>query len=190
MDNVKNHNVLFAWFGILAVAVFSVAWMCAAAVDPSWVFGKNMISEFGISDTNAKYLFNYGCMVTGALTVVFGLGYIIRTKCNKNKIIGVIIATGGVFLALVGVFTMDTGSGSLHSLVAVLMAFFIACAVIASAAKDWRSGREMFTGITVALVTIIIITLITCEFPMFEACAAIAVLIWLTLESVKIILDA
>ena len=55
----KPHNVAFAWFGVIAVVVFSICWICAAAIDTTWVFGENTLSDLGASDSDAKMYFNY-----------------------------------------------------------------------------------------------------------------------------------
>ncbi|MCL1979028.1 MAG: DUF998 domain-containing protein [Methanomassiliicoccaceae archaeon] len=185
MKALKDNSIAFSWFGIIGVAVFIIAWMCAASIDATWQFGVNTLSEFGISDTDASYYFNYGCRITGILIVVTGIGRVLYSKNAGYTIGGILLAVGGFFLALVGVYTMDTDA---HSLVAVCMAVFLFAAIIAIAAGNWAADRKVFAGVGIASAFILFVLAIAGDTAVLEAYGIIVAMIWFLAESVNVIL--
>ena len=187
MISLKDHSAMFAWLGMVAVAVFSIAWICAASIETGWHFGVNTLSEFGISDTAARYYFNYGCMITGILVTIFGAG---RTGFSKNlghAVGGALLFSGGIALALVGVFTMDS---SLHGPVAVTMAAFIFGAIIAITIGNWYANKKIFAGIGIVVIFCILPMVFVLSVAGLEGYGIILALIFLTAESVNLLLSS
>jgi hypothetical membrane protein len=172
---------------MIGVAAFIFAWVCAASIDTAWQFGVNTLSEFGISDTDASLYFNYGCcMITGAFIVAFGIG---RAACAKNKghaAGGTLLAVGGVFLALVGWFTMD--AWDTHRLVAVSMAALMFFGIVAVSAGNWAADRKVFAGVGVIVAFMLATMSIAFDVAELEAYGIILAMIWLLSESVNMIL--
>ncbi len=188
MKLLNDRSTGFAWFGILGVAVFMTIWLFASAADPAWEFGVNTLSEFGISDTDAKLFFNFGCMITGILMAVFGVGRAAYGKNVGHSVGGSMIFVAGVALALVGVFTMD--QGYVHSFVAVVAALFIFMAMIAIAAGNWAAGKKVLAGVGVVMVFMLSAMAIAYDVAMLEAYGIILAMIWFLLESMNMILSS
>ena len=91
--DAKKHAAAFGWFGVLAVAVFSIIWLACYSVDTSWVWGKNSISDFGISDTDAASFFKYGCAIVGVLLAIFGIGEVVNKKKFGYVFSGIMTST-------------------------------------------------------------------------------------------------
>ncbi|MDR3074951.1 MAG: DUF998 domain-containing protein [Candidatus Methanoplasma sp.] len=182
----KDHSVAFAWFGIIGVAAFLIAWLCAASIDTAWEFGVNNLSELGISDTDAKFYFNYGCMITGALVVIFGFGHAVTAKNAGHTAGGAFLAIGGVLLALVGLITMDSES-DLHNYVAISAALFIFFALIAITAGNWAADRKIFAGIGIVIAFMLAAMVFVYDVAEFSAYGIILGMIWFLAESVRMI---
>lgn len=186
----KDHSVAFSWCGIIGVAAFIIAWVSAATIDTSWEFAVNTLSEFGISDTNARYFFNYGCLITGALVAIFGFGHTLSAKNGGHTAGGILLVIGGIFLALIGVITMDVGNGNLHNYVAGGMGLFIFLGMVAIGAGNWFAGRKMFAGITLIFACIIIALVVTCTVAELEAYGIMIAMVWFILESIRMIISS
>jgi hypothetical membrane protein len=183
----RDYNTAFSWFGMIGVAVFLIAWLCAAAVDTTWEFGVNTLSEFGISDTAASEYFNYGCMLTGLFVVLFGLGRILAAKNAYYTVGGTLLIMGGFFLAMVGVFTMD--AGDTHYCVAIMMAFCMFAAVIAITAGNWTAGKKISAGAGIVTAFLLVTFVFAFEVAGLEAYGIILLMIWFLIECVNMILS-
>jgi len=186
MSFQKDHSVAFSWLGMIGVAVFLIAWACAASIDTAWQFGVNTLSEFGVSDTDASLYFNYGCMITGILVAAFGLG---RAAYPKNKWHvggGIFLALGGIFLALVGMFTMD--SWDTHRLVAIYMTTFLFFGIVAVTAGNWAAERKIFAGIGIVAICMLVCMMFAFDVAKIEAYGIMLAMVWFLAESVNMIL--
>jgi Predicted membrane protein len=189
MTKTKDHYVSFAWLGILGIVTFVISWICAIAMDPSWTFAENTLSEFGISDTDARYFFNYGCcIISGALIALFGFGNIICAKNSGYQAGGVLLMIAGAMLALVGLVTMDVGNGNLHNYVAGTMALFLLLSMIALAAANWIADRKMLSGISIVFVCVLVAMMLNYTVAELEAYGVFLIAIWLLTESVRMII--
>jgi hypothetical membrane protein len=172
---------------MIGVAVFIFAWVCAASIDTAWQFGVNTLSEFGISDTDASLYFNYGCcMITGALVAAFGIGRAAYAKNKGHAAGGTLIALGGAFLILVGLFTMD--SGDVHVMIAVSMAAFLFFGIAATAVGNWNADRKVFAGVGIIVACLLVAMAVAFDVAGLEAYGIILAMIWLLSESVNMIL--
>ncbi|MDR1404175.1 MAG: DUF998 domain-containing protein [Candidatus Methanoplasma sp.] len=183
----KDHSVAFSWFGIIAVATFIISWICAASIDTAWEFGVNVLSEFGISDTDARFYFNYGCIIAGALVIVFGFGHIATAKNAGHTVGGAFLAAGGIMLLLIGLITMD--SHDPHYFVAVSAALFVFCSVVAVAAGNWAAGQKMFAGIGICVSLTVAAMVFVYSVAEIGAYGIILGMIWLLAESVRMIVS-
>jgi hypothetical membrane protein len=190
MISLKDHSAVFAWLGLIAVVIFAIAWICAASLEPGWHFGVNTLSEFGISDTAAKYYFNYGCMITGILVTIFGAG---RTGSAKNlgqAVGGALLFSGGIALALIGVYTMDPSTYDVHTLLAATMAAFFFGAMIAIAFGNWYANRKIFAGVGIVVTFCLVPMMFALDLAAFEGYGIILAMIWLIAESVNMIISS
>jgi hypothetical membrane protein len=189
MISLKDHSAIFAWLGLVAVAVFTIAWICAASLDTAWHFGVNTLSEFGISDTAARYYFNYGCIITGLLVMIFGFG---RTAFGKNLghgVGGALLVSGGIALALVGVFTMDYSTEQMHYIIAMTMAAFFFGAIIAITFGNWFADRKIFAGVGIVVIFCLIPMIFVLDVAAIEGYGIVLALIWLTTESMNMLIS-
>jgi hypothetical membrane protein len=188
MKNQKDHSVAFSWSAIVGVAIFLIMWMCAASADTAWEFGINTLSEFGISDTDASSYFNYGCMITGILVVLFGFGHAMYPKNAGHTVGGIFLVLGGALLALIGIITMDYGDQ--HNYVAILAAFFLFAAMIAITAGNWAAEKKIFAGVGIVISCLLVAMLFEYDVAKFEAYGIILMMIWFLAESIRMIMSA
>lgn len=102
----------------VGIFFFAVCWIAGALIDRSWTFGVNTMSELGISDTFARYLFLAGCIVAGLSVSLYGYLESRETKTVLKQYSLYALILAGIFLVGVGIFTMDYGI--VHSIFAWL----------------------------------------------------------------------
>ncbi len=189
MNARKCSPAPFAVAGICAAFIFSVVWICAINADTSWVLGENSLSDLGVSSVAiAADLFNYGCILCGALVVIFGIGKACCEK-NYNRASGCFIAAAGVFMIVVGIVNKDFGNGNTHLMAAYLAFIFLALGVILSGFGNWNDGKRVSAAITIILVLIVLGSCIHNTIQMVEAIAVACALVWMFAESAKMVLD-
>lgn len=174
------------WFGFIAVATFSIIWIGSAALDPTWVFAEDTISEFGISGTLAEPLFNYGCILTGAIIVLYGIGLALANNNKPYKTGGVFLVLAGIFLAAVGLVPMDLGEP--HVFIAITMGIFLVCAMCSLSVQDWKEGRVFIPGLTVFILVICATLMLTQNSATFEEYSVILVFFWVCMEGFSVLL--
>ena len=101
--------------GLSAAVSFTVLYSIAMSLDSGYVFGKNYLSDLGVSD--GAWAFNAGVIIAGALFIPFA-AFGIRPALGKGAAGTVCVAMmgiAGLFLIGVGIFTED--SGDIHGVV-------------------------------------------------------------------------
>ena len=181
--DAKKHAAAFGWFGVLAVAVFSIIWLACYSVDTSWVWGKNSISDFGISDTDAASFFKYGCAIVGVLLAIFGIGEVVNKKKFGYVFSGIMVVLTGICVIIVGFADLNYKGGDIHHFFAILAAIFAAASAIAWSAQSWKCGREVVAGIPIVLSCVVLACLFAYPFEKFEVIAMVMALIWYGLYS-------
>ena len=180
----NNTHRLIGISGVLAVIVFALLWFMSVTDDPSWIFGETMLSTLGVSTHgDAAILFNVGCIISGLLIMVSGMGIAILTK-KEYSAAGVAIAFGGMFLTLVGLFPEDLET--IHNLVAATMFLLFLVAIVLMTIGDWKEDRVFFGGLAMLFVAIILGSYLTQELALTEALAAILLMLWFGFNSIKI----
>ena len=180
----NNSHRLIGVSGVMAVIIFSLLWFMAAVDDPSWIFSETMLSTLGVSVSgDAALFFNVGCIVSGLLIMVSGMGMAILTK-KEYSAAGVAIAFGGLFLTLVGLFPEDLET--MHNFVTGTMFLLFIIGMILMTIGDWKEDRALFGGLAMMFLAVILGCLLTQETAMTETISAILILIWFGLASVKI----
>ncbi|MCL2509884.1 MAG: DUF998 domain-containing protein [Methanomassiliicoccaceae archaeon] len=179
----SDRSLAFAWVGMIVVAVFVFAWLCAEAIDTQWQFGINKLSELGISSTDASYYFNYGCRIAGILLAIFGIGRAVFGKNAGHYVGGALIFLSGVAFALVGVYTMN--DGDIHKYVAIAAAAFLFLAMISMAAGNWAAKKQIFAGVGLVIIFMLIAMAVAYDVAKLESYGIILAMIWLLFESVN-----
>lgn len=183
---LKLNTEKTATIGLVGIIIFSICWICAVILDGTWVFGENMVSDLGVSDTDAKYFFNYGCIVAGIIIYVYGILTAYFNKSTLDRICYVLIAIAGMFLIGVGTFTEDLGWP--HNLCAYSLFIAVFISAILRIILDFINRDRVFAAVTAVLIISTIIVAATQTFPFLEAFAIIIILIWITLVCLKTII--
>jgi len=170
--------------GIAAVVIFGLGWFLGTLVDPSWVFGENMLSDLGADTSPAKYYFNLGCFFGGLLVMVAGIGIASIRKYRIYALSGALAAIAGACLVMIGLFPTDTGNT--HVAFAVTLFAIGTVAMVAMCAGNWKYGQVMYGGITMVLLGIIFMVSLMKPLEYLEAVAVIAFLIWFALSCVNV----
>lgn len=175
--------------GIAAICgafIFAIAWIVAACGDLSWMVGEDTLSVLGVSDVQVSAdAFNYGCMVTGVLFAIFGLGkFAFETKCNRAS--GAMILIAGIALIGVGIFTKDYGNGNPHLIVAYAFFLFLVISAVLSGIGDYNEKKTIPLAVTVVLFTTALITFAIQPLAMAEAVTVVCALIWAVVQGTKL----
>lgn len=171
--------------GLLGIAVFSICWICAVVSDGRWIFGENMVSDLGVSDTNAQYFFNYGCAAAGIIIYIYGILTAYFNRLTLDRISYILIALAGMFLIGVGTFTEDLGWS--HNLCAYSLFIAVAVSAIIRLVLDIIHRDMIPAAVTAVLILSAVIVALTQTFPFLEAFAIIIILIWIALVCLKTI---
>ncbi len=189
MNANTRSPALYACIGIFAAFIFAAIWVVAAQGDPSWVFGESMISDLGVSDVELTAdLFMYGCIVTGLLAFIFGVGKA-YTECGSNRLAGILVAIAGAFLVLVGLYNENFGNGNIHNTVAILFFLFLVLGMLASMVGDWAEGKRVNGAVTAVLIMVMIGVAVGKDLAYVESIAVICGLLWIFNASAKMILN-
>lgn len=173
--------------GLTGIAVFSICWICAVVSDSSWIFGVNMSSDLGVSDTNAHYFFNYGCMSAGILIYIYGILAAYFSGSTLDRISYVLIALAGMFLIGVGIFTEDVGWP--HNLCAYSLFISISISALIRLILYVIYKNTLSAVVTAVLILLIVVIALTQTFPFLEASAVILIMIWIALNCLISILE-
>ncbi|MCL2711848.1 MAG: DUF998 domain-containing protein [Methanomassiliicoccaceae archaeon] len=166
MKLAKERNILIGLAGISAAVIFLFTWFTASMYDPAWVFGTNYLSDLGVSDyQTAAELFNFGCIISGILFTVFGLGILISPKKGLAGIdAGLFAVFGGILISLVGIITKDM---EWHGLIAIGGIGLGLASLVCLAARDWKDRLRILSTIT--LVSVVAVPLSYMTFILSEA---------------------
>lgn len=184
MQLVSNNEKTSA-IGLIGIIIFSICWTCAVISDSTWIFGINMVSDLGVSDTNAQYFFNYGCVAAGIIIYVYGILTAYFNKSAFDRISYILISLAGMFLIGVGTFTEDLGWP--HNLCAYSLFIAVAVSAIIRLVLDIIHKDMISAAVTTVLIVSAVIVALTQTFPFLEAFAIIVILIWIALVCLKTI---
>ena len=166
---------------VLIPVVFAILWITSATLDGEWTFGTDSLSRMGISDNPVSAaLFNYGCMVTGALGFILGYATAVHEK-GYNTYCGAAYSAGMVFLMVVGIFPMD--QGIIHYIAAGVFGIFMFIALIFSALTDYYQRWHPEVDLIILAAALILIA--TQIFEMWEPLLVIFVMVWTVIHGIK-----
>ncbi len=154
-------------------------------MDTTWVFGQQTLSELGISETDAKYIFNFACNIGGVLLALFGVGIVLQKTNEYTVFSGILVVCAGVFLFLIGIFTMNIGNGNLHNFVAMTFGILMIIAILSMAIGDLKDGKIVFSGISIIVLMCIMSFIIAFNLPMWEPLAIFTMFIWVIVQTAK-----
>jgi len=164
--------------GLVAVVLFLVLYMIAMSLDSTYVFGKNYLSDLGVS--NGAWAFNAALILTGLLLMPFsilGLGPALGDKmwAMISKIMLVIAA---LFLVSIGVFTED--AGDIHGVVSYgfFLTMLVAFVFVALALHKTQYLGESGYGFTLLVFVFGLILLPMGGDPLSETVAVFGIVVW------------
>jgi hypothetical membrane protein len=164
--------------GLVAVVLFLVLYMIAMSLDSTYVFGKNYLSDLGVS--NGAWAFNAALILTGLLLMPFsilGLGPALGDKmwAMISKIMLVIAA---LFLVSIGVFTEDTGD--IHGVVSYgfFLTMLVAFAFVARALHKSKYLGKSGYGSTLLVLVFGVGLLPMGGDPLSETLAVLGIIVW------------
>lgn len=170
MVGVDSKNVKLLRFGgfcgILGSGLSLTLVLAATVLSPWFSWENNALSELGVGEVSL--LFNGAMLIGGVLIFFFALG--IREYLDGNRLVRVgvnLIITSSVFLALVGVFTVDMilmhGIVSLGPLMLAPLGF-----VFIGFGTEEAKIRKFSIGCGVAALVSILILPMILLFPPFK----------------------
>ncbi len=100
-----NRPLLGATCAIAGALIFLALYIVAAQIDHSYVFGKNYLSDLGVS--SGAWAFNAGVILAGVLEALFAVmgWYPLFEKGVLRRISQMLLVLGCAFLASVGILT-------------------------------------------------------------------------------------
>ncbi|MBO4502050.1 MAG: hypothetical protein J5707_00105 [Candidatus Methanomethylophilus sp.] len=185
--NVNNHSAAFGWIGVLAVTAFCAMWLICYLADSSWTWGINTISDFGVSSAAADY-FNYGVVLFGMILAVYGLGKT-QSSAVTSRVSGNLIAIGAIFIALMGLFTVDIQNGDYHKLVALVGAGLLVLGLMLSAVQSYFDGKILAVGFAIGIFIAMFFCATQFGYAKGEVYCLVLAVIWGLVDSAFMITD-
>ena len=196
MAGIASKNVKLLRFGgfcgILGSGL-SIALVLAATVLSPWFrWENNALSELGVGEVSL--LFNSAMLIGGVLIFFFALG--IREYFDGNRLVRVgvnLIITASIFLALVGVFTVDMMP--LHGIVSLgpLMLAPLGFVFIGFGTEEAKIRKLSIWSGVAALVSILILPIIFLFLPFKfgfavpEIINTVITTVWIFVMGIKLI---
>jgi len=146
--------------GIIASTLPLIMIFASTALEKSFSWNKNALSDIGVSET--AWLFNIALIIGGLLNLLFAFGlrnYLGKTRWLKIGVLLLIVSS--ISLALVGVFTENYSI--IHALVALgyLLLAPVAIICIGQEVKSKKFGKVSLSLGIIALLTIFGLPVIT-----------------------------
>lgn len=164
--------------GLLGSVLFFVLYYEAIRLDPSYVFGKDYLSDLGVSP--GAWAFNSGVMATGALEIAFAVlaWYPSIGRGPLQRISAVLLVLAGTLLISMGILTEDFDPE--HLIVSV--SFFITMLVFlgVSTLAQWKARPLGALGVAVTGASFLLgLALLPIGFvPSTETVAVFAINAW------------
>jgi hypothetical membrane protein len=158
------------------IVVFAICWIAAVLIDGTWIYGVDVMSKLGISDSFAKYIFLIGCVEAGICIFIYGFIMARETRMLLRRVVYYIFQIAGFLLMGVGVFTMDY---DIHGFFAVTFFAMIGISVIIYAiyAALQKNRLLCLTSTGVAIAGILMMSFTPLAFV--ESTFVILFLIWI-----------
>ncbi|MCX6658506.1 MAG: DUF998 domain-containing protein [Euryarchaeota archaeon] len=164
--------------GLGAVVAFLILYMIAMSLDSTYVFGKNYLSDLGVS--KGAWAFNAALILTGFLLIPFsvlGLGPALGDTMWA-VISKVMLVISALFLVSVGVFTEDAGVihgiASYGFFLTMLVAFAFGALALYRTEYLGKSGY----GFTLLVLIFGLILLPMSGDPLSETVAVLGIIVW------------
>ncbi len=169
--------------------MFIVLYVAAMSLDSGYVFGKNYLSDLGLSEGANE--FNAGLIVAGALYVlfsVFGFGPTLGANWLGRLSTGLMILSA-VLLISIGIFTEN--SGDIHRVISYsfFLETLVTVAVVDFALLRTRALGTYGVAVTTASLIFGLALLPFGGTPLVETLAVLDIISWGILVSVRLALS-
>jgi hypothetical membrane protein len=170
--------------GIALIFAFWIVAVISISQNPWFVFTEHAFSHLGNPDATAPYLYNYGLIICGAITVLYS---VVITRESKNKFEtagGAFALVAGIFLAFIGVFHSGIPE---HGFVTSFFFFMIDVAMVAWGAGLLLRGWKRYGLAVLAIGIIGPVIAYAIDWPsaaITEAYAIILINAWLVLMQI------
>ncbi len=172
------------WIALTSTVVYFLFWAISAITDGNWHFGEMSMSDLGISDNPiSAFFFNAACIISGLLAVIHGYLWFHYGK-DKCRIGGMSLALSGLFLALIGVFTLRTYDA--HNTITICMSIFACLAIAIGFVNDLNNRRIPYLAFTLVIAIIFAVCSLTLKFELVEPINVSCSLIWIPVNGYKV----
>jgi hypothetical membrane protein len=141
--------------GVLAPVVTLGAILFATLRSPTFSWTEDPLSLLGEAGQPTRYLFNYGLVVGGLLSLGFAARLVASGRNRLERAGGAAFALTGVAMALVGVFPTGTAP---HFPAAVAFYLLLSVSTGLYGAGNYRAGDRALGGLTVGLGALNLLT--------------------------------
>jgi hypothetical membrane protein len=143
--------------GVLAPIIAFAFVLSAIASHSQFSWLDNALSDLGVVEGATAILFNLGLILSGVLTLIFGLGLFMLLR---NKVLGfagtLILAVGALALALIGIFPESVRPMHYYASVSFFALFPISMLLIcAEFLSSSRTKMGLFTFVTAGFAAIV-----------------------------------
>jgi hypothetical membrane protein len=165
--------------GMILPFLFGSMWIVAIMVNGNWILGEDTLSELG-GQVSSRWIFNSAAIASGVMGAIFSTALYLRFRSEfLGRAGGAMMALASIFLTLVGVFPIDTGTP--HSIASVA---FFGLAALSAIMIEFPLRNAVGTGGIPSVVTIWILVvsfsaLFLTPLPFAEAVATSGLLIWI-----------
>ncbi len=184
--NVNNHSAAVGWIGIFAVVALVVVWLASYAQGIGWKFGINTISDFGVASKSAD-IFNYGIVVVGILISLYGVGKMAVSNKVGYSVAGNLLAIGGIFIAMMGLLTVDVKNGDYHKMAAMIGAILMFAGLMATAIQQYRDGLIIPIGIAIVLFIAMFFCALMYGYAKGQVICLIIAMVWACMDAALMI---
>ncbi len=163
--------------GALGGATFLVAWALGMIFDPSWVFGEDIISDMGISETCSRYIFCIGCIITGFLLTFSAVPIVIKSPRVLTRAIFIcmfIAGVGTIFLGMISEINRP-----IHDIFADMMFSAAGIGAAISVIYYYKTERKYMSAIIVLAGLLSVSSLAFTSFEFTEGLILILLLVWI-----------
>ena len=180
---IEHEHAYLRYSSVAGALLVAFMFFHSAVLDGVWRFGVSSISHLGISkNAAAAALFNAGCILSGVLFAVVGF-LKVRTEKGQDCVAGLFLVIAAVFLALVGVVTLDVND-PVHCWVAATFGVTVFVAAIVTMVDDLRNRRWVF-AVPIIFCVILIVCFWTRSFAEMEVVAIAVGQVWIVLQAVR-----
>lgn len=175
---------MFELLGVMAPVLFLAFWILSAVVDRKWRFGKNFISDLGVSEVrNARYLFDIGCVLCGILFAVFCAESLLTDNLDIMEIplfaLGIIV---GILFLLIGL--VNENRRPYHRYIALSMFSLGLVFLVMLLMNDIRLEEYLLAAAIVVSISATAISKLVSTWQMTECVGALSLLILIAVHFV------